>query len=259
MKPDKHTDKLIEIMEKLRDPETGCPWDIKQNINTIAPYIIEEAHEAVEAIESGNVEDICDELGDLLLQVVYCSQLAKENKWFEYGDVVYAITSKMIRRHPHVFADVKADNPQQVKENWERIKKLEKGGQGEKSVLDGVPVGLAALSVALKLQKKAAKVGFDWKEAKPIIGKVKEEIEELEVEMQNENIENIKEEVGDLLFSVVNLARHLGVDPEQALRGSNRKFRGRFEFIENELGEKIEKSDLKTMEKLWEKAKENKL
>ncbi|BCH17079.1 nucleoside triphosphate pyrophosphohydrolase [Mesorhizobium sp. L-2-11] len=271
MKPSKDISRLIEIMAALRAPETGCPWDIEQDFSTIAPYTIEEAYEVADAIARGNLDDLRDELGDLLLQVVYHAQMAEEAGEFAFGDVVQAITTKMIRRHPHVFGDDEARSAGMAKGMWEKIKaeekaekrnaRLARGHDPEdhgKGFLDSVPVALPALTRALKLQEKAARVGFDWSEATPILDKIDEEIGELRHALAKGDTASIKDEFGDMLFAVVNLGRHLKVDSEAALSGTNEKFRSRFHYVEQALersGNTLETATLDEMEALWQQAK----
>ncbi|MER8866543.1 nucleoside triphosphate pyrophosphohydrolase [Mesorhizobium sp. M0751] len=271
MKPSKDISRLIEIMAALRAPETGCPWDIEQDFSTIAPYTIEEAYEVADAIARGDLDDLRDELGDLLLQVVYHAQMAEEAGEFSFGDVVQAITTKMIRRHPHVFGDDKARSAGMAKGMWEKIKAEEKAEKRSarltrgldpedhgKGFLDSVPVALPALTRALKLQEKAARVGFDWSEAAPILDKIEEEIGELREALAKGDTAPIKDEFGDMLFAVVNLGRHLKIDSEAALSGTNEKFRSRFHYVERTLqasGSSLEEATLDEMEALWQQAK----
>ncbi|MBZ9759623.1 nucleoside triphosphate pyrophosphohydrolase [Mesorhizobium sp. CA8] len=271
MKPSKDISRLIEIMAALRAPKTGCPWDIEQNFSTIAPYTIEEAYEVADAIARGDFDDLREELGDLLLQVVYHAQMAEEIGEFAFGDVVEAITTKMIRRHPHVFGDEKARSAGMAKGMWEKIKAAEKAEKRDariargldpedhgKGYLDSVPVALPALTRALKLQEKAARVGFDWSEAAPILDKIEEEIGELREALATGDAAPIKDEFGDMLFAVVNLGRHLKLDAEAALSGTNEKFRSRFHYVEQALaasGSSLEKATLDEMEALWQQAK----
>ncbi|TPI56018.1 nucleoside triphosphate pyrophosphohydrolase [Mesorhizobium sp. B3-1-7] len=271
MKPSKDISRLIEIMAALRAPKTGCPWDIEQNFTTIAPYTIEEAYEVADAIARGDFDDLREELGDLLLQVVYHAQMAEEIGEFAFGDVVEAITTKMIRRHPHVFGDEKARSAGMAKGMWEKIKAVEKAEKRDarlargldpedhgKGYLDSVPVALPALTRALKLQEKAARVGFDWSEAAPILDKIEEEIGELREALATGDAAPIKDEFGDMLFAVVNLGRHLKLDSEAALSGTNDKFRSRFHYLEQALeasGGSLEKATLDEMEALWQQAK----
>lgn len=225
--------RLIDIMVRLRDPDGGCPWDIEQNFHTIAPYTIEEAHEVADAIERGDRADLKDELGDLLFQVVFHARMAEEEGWFGFDDVVEAVSDKLERRHPHVFGnDTVADVVEQTA-SWEAIKAAERAERGEdESVLDGVSRGLPALRRSVKLQKRAAGVGFDWPAVAPIFDKLSEEAEELKVAMANDDADNIEEEIGDLLFALTNLSRKLDVDPGSALRRSNYKFEQRFRAME---------------------------
>lgn len=255
-------------MERLRTPETGCPWDLEQDFSSIAPYTVEEAYEVADAIERNDMHDLCDELGDLLLQVVFHSQMADEQDLFTFDDVVEAVCKKMIRRHPHVFGDADARSAGAVKGLWERIKLEEATAKAEAkadqaevspdSALDGVPVALPALLRAVKLQRKAARVGFDWKELSPVIDKIDEEVEELKDEVLNGNSKATEDEIGDLLFATVNLARHLRIEPEAALHAANAKFSRRFRTVErllSERGSTPAQSTLDEMEELWTKAK----
>ncbi|WP_159585814.1 nucleoside triphosphate pyrophosphohydrolase [Chelativorans xinjiangense] len=267
MKPSKDISRLIEIMAALRDPETGCPWDVKQDFSTIAPYTIEEAYEVLDAIQRGDMHDLREELGDLLLQVVFHARMAEEAGTFDFGDVVEAITTKMIRRHPHVFGDEDAREAGMAKGMWERIKAEEKAerraerndaGDERAGYLDDVTVALPALTRALKLQEKAARVGFDWGAPRPILDKIEEEIGELREAMDEGRREAVAEEFGDLLFALVNLGRHMGLDPEAALRGTNEKFRHRFHAVERGLeadGKTLGAASLEEMEGLWQRAK----
>ncbi len=256
---------LKAIMEALRAPVTGCPWDIEQTFETIAPYTIEEAYEVADAIQRKNFADLCEELGDLLLQVIYHAQMAREAGKFEFEDVVEAINRKMIRRHPHVFGDARARTAKRAKGSWERMKAAElKDKQSQHNdtehngVLNGVPAALPALMRASKLQRKAARVGFDWPRPQPVLDKVKEEVGEIEAALPNANRAEITEEIGDVLFAVTNLARHLDIDAEHALRCANDKFVSRFESIEMALhrrGSSPEEASLDDMEELWQAAK----
>lgn len=259
---DDETAKLLAIMKKLRDPVGGCPWDLEQNFSTIAPYTIEEAYEVADAIERGDFEDLKDELGDLLLQVVFHARMAEETGYFDYKDVVVAICTKMVRRHPHVFQGKTGQDTSAVRESWEDIKRAErdeKSLKGKKnSLLDDVPNALPALIRALKLQNRAAEVGFDWPSPTDVVEKIAEEAAELAEASETNDAAKIGEEFGDLLFAVANLARHLKVDPEAALRAANAKFVRRFGEIEVGLhaaGKSLEKASLDEMEALWNKAK----
>ncbi|MFN3321252.1 MAG: nucleoside triphosphate pyrophosphohydrolase [Allorhizobium sp.] len=262
--------RLLEIMAALRQPETGCPWDIVQTFETIKPYTIEEAYEVADAIERKDPDDLCEELGDLLLQVVFHARIAEEAGQFNFGDVVEAITRKMIRRHPHVFARSDADTPEAVKAQWDAIKQQEKAerlarrfarGSAEDpdtGYLGSVQRSFPALTEALKLQERAAKVGFDWSEAAPILDKIEEEIGELREALAENKPDKVKDELGDLIFALVNIGRHVGAEPEQALRGTNTKFRNRFNYIETSLqasGETLVDASLERMEELWQAAK----
>ncbi len=249
-------DTLLAIMQALRTPVTGCPWDLEQSFETIAPYTIEEAYEVADAIASGSREHLKEELGDLLLQPVYHAQMAAEEGAFDFADVVEGVVSKMIRRHPHVFGDDAARSAGVAKGFWEENKAQERAAKGEtrKGTLDGIPLALPGLTRAIKLQSKAAKVGFDWPSVDNVYDKITEEIEEFRVAPQ----EDKAAEFGDLLFAVANVARHLGIDPEAALRSTNAKFERRFAFIEKglaALGKKPEASNLTEMDALWDQAK----
>lgn len=255
-------EELLRVMARLRDPENGCPWDREQTFATIAPYTIEEAYEVADAIAREDLDGLKDELGDLLLQVVYHARMAEEQGRFAFADVVDAITAKMIRRHPHVFEDTRLREEFEQSGTWERIKAVEKAsrGSGEGSLLDDVPVALPALSRAVKLQKRAASVGFDWPSLTPVLAKAEEELTELKSALADKGgTEKITEEFGDLLFVMANVARHLGVDPESALRDANAKFMRRFAHIEAALragGRLPEQSTLEEMDQLWDEAKE---
>ncbi|MWV17859.1 nucleoside triphosphate pyrophosphohydrolase [Pseudomonas sp. L-22-4S-12] len=264
-------DDLLHLMARLRDPQHGCPWDLKQSYATIVPYTIEEAYEVADAIERSDFEHLPGELGDLLFQVVYYSQLAREEGRFEFAQVVDGITAKLIRRHPHVFVDgdlygapdAARLEEAAVKQRWEELKaeeRAEKAAAPEQlSLLDDVPNALPALSRAAKLQKRAARVGFDWPEALPVVDKVREELDEVLEAMSENDPQAIAEEIGDLLFVVTNLARHLKVDPETALRSANGKFERRFRFIEQTLraaGQPIENCSLEQLDALWGEAKQ---
>jgi ATP diphosphatase len=263
MTPSREIERLLKIMSALRTPQTGCPWDLAQNFSTIAPYTLEEAYEVADAIARGDIADLKDELGDLLLQVVFHARIAEEQGAFDFGDVVLAITEKLIRRHPHVFADATSHTPRAVEGLWERIKAEEKAANktGQRGALAGVPVALPALSRALKLQDKASKVGFDWNDPRAVLRKIREEAEEIEAELDREEVDKAATggEVGDLLFAVVNLARHLDADPEATLRQTNLKFERRFAAIEHALaarGKAPQQASLEEMDTLWNEAKE---
>lgn len=254
---------LLEIMAQLRDPETGCPWDIEQDFKSIAPYTIEEAYEVADAISRNDLAALKDELGDLLLQVVYHARMAEEENRFDFGDVTDAITAKMIRRHPHVFGDAVIEGSDAQTANWEAIKASERAEKQKPnalpSVLDDVPTALPAMKRAEKLQKRAARVGFDWPETAPVFDKIREEIGELEAELTaGSDSDRIEDELGDLLFAVVNLARKIKVEPGSALRQTNLKFEQRFRYIERMLAKERrapQDASLDELEDLWQQAK----
>lgn len=228
--------RLLDVMARLRDPQGGCPWDLEQTFATIAPYTIEEAYEVAEAIAHDDMAALKDELGDLLFQAVYHAQMASEVGAFTFADVVAAITDKMIRRHPHVFGAARIDTASAQTAAWEEMKAQERAAKQQTSVLDGVPLALPALTRAVKLQKRAGRVGFDWRDVRPVLAKLREEIDELEAEIAAAApAASIEEEFGDMLFVMANLARHLDFDPEQALRAANAKFERRFRAIEERL------------------------
>ena len=268
MTPSRDISRLIEIMAALRTPVTGCPWDLEQDFATIMPYTIEEAYEVADAITRGDFDDLREELGDLLLQVVYHARMAEEQNAFAFGDVVEAITKKMIRRHPHVFADKDGNiAPAGVKSAWERIKAEEKAERAARrppeethhaSLLSGIKAGQPALTRAMALQRKASTVGFDWNDPRAVLAKIREEADEIEAALEGGNADELAEETGDLLFALVNLARHIGADPETALRGTNAKFERRFAYIERALaakGRSLEDATLEEMDALWNEAK----
>ena len=266
MKPSPDIARLVEIMAALRTPGTGCPWDLEQDFATIAPYTIEEAYEVADAIERGDFGDLRDELGDLLFQVVFHARMAQEAGQFGFGDVVQAIAEKLVRRHPHVFGDARGLSAEAVKELWDRIKSQEKTERAARrgtddaatGALAGVPASLPALTRALKLQQKAGKVGFDWNDPFAVLAKIREEADEISAALASGDRAGAAAETGDLLFAVVNLARHLDADPEAALRATNAKFERRFAFIEAALaarGKKPEQSSLEEMDGLWNAAK----
>jgi MazG family protein len=253
-------DRLLAIMARLRDPKDGCPWDLEQSFETIIPYTIEEAYEVADAIERGDMTALRDELGDLLLQVVFHAQMASENGSFDFADVAAASSEKMERRHPHVFGEARIENATAQTQAWEVQKATERAAGGEASVLAGVARGLPALLRAFKLQNRAARVGFDWPDPEGALAKLREEIEELAAEITPDPEPSVAlaEEVGDVLFSAVNLARKLGVEPEDALRRGNAKFERRFAYIEKSLaaqGRAPEETSLEDMEALWQQAK----
>jgi MazG family protein len=249
---------LLEIMRRLRAPQGGCPWDLEQTFETIAPYTIEEAYEVADAIARGSMEDLVDELGDLLFQVVFHAQMAREAGAFDFADVARAIVGKMIRRHPHVFGDAQARTAEEQTEAWEETKARERSAKAQASVLDGVAVGLPALTRALKLSRRAARVGFVWPSTREVVAKLHEEVAELEAELERGDRHRARQELGDILFVCANLARELDVDPEAALRETNDKFVRRFSFIERalaEAGSSPESSTLEEMDALWNEAK----
>jgi ATP diphosphatase len=268
MTPSRDISRLLDIMAQLRNPGSGCPWDLDQDFSTIAPYTIEEAYEVADAIARNDLDDLRDELGDLLLQVVFHARMAEEQNAFSFGDVVEAITRKMIRRHPHVFADAGGKlTPADVKGAWERIKAEEKAEraarrpQGEaahRSLLSSVKAGQPALIRAMELQRKASSVGFDWNDPRAVLHKIREEADEIEAALDRGDAEELAGETGDLLFALVNLARHVGADPEMALRRTNAKFERRFAYIERTLAAQsrsLESASLQEMDALWNEAK----
>lgn len=310
MQPSSDIRRLIEIMAALRTPKTGCPWDLEQTHQSLTPYALEEAYEVVDAIERGDMEGLRDELGDLLLQVVFHAQLAQETGHFAFGDVVEAVTGKLVRRHPHVFSDAAKPKPAKSgvdkiweamrarramldggieledegpdhglvaamrsaedkvafsNETWESIKAAErkaKAGAAPGTVLSGVPHALPGLSRAVKLQRKASTVGFDWSDARLVLAKIREEIDEIEEAFADGGAERVGDEIGDLVFAVANLARHAEVDPEAAVRATNRKFERRFAFIEAKLAERSSSpkdASLDEMEALWQEAKRSEI
>jgi MazG family protein len=256
--PGQPLDRLLAVMARLRDPEHGCPWDKEQTFATVAPYTVEEAYEVADAIERGDIGDLKEELGDLLFQVVFHSRIAEEAGQFKFDDVANAITDKMIRRHPHVFEDAHYRDVSEQTNAWEASKAAERVAKGKTaSLLDDIPAGLPALTRAVKLTKRAARVGFDWPSTREVLEKLTEEIGELEAEIGGDR-ERIRDELGDVLFVLANLARKLDVEPEDALRSSNAKFARRFQHIEGALaadGRSPAQSDLAEMDRLWDEAK----
>ncbi len=252
-------ERLLEIMRRLRDPETGCPWDIEQDFDSIAPYTIEEAYEVADAIARRDWAELEGELGDLLLQSVYHTAMGEEAGHFTFQSVVRNISDKMVARHPHVFGDESRDkSAEQQTKDWEAIKAAERAGKAQGGTLDGVAIGLPALLRALKLQKRAARVGFDWPETTQVLDKITEEAAELVEAKDKLTPDKVEEEYGDLLFVMANLGRHLGLDPEAALRRANAKFTRRFEGIEARLatqGKTPQDSDLAEMDALWNEVK----
>lgn len=251
-----HTAQLLAIMAQLRNPNGGCPWDLEQDFSTIAPYTIEEAYEVAEAIAQGDRAALREELGDLLLQVVFHSQMAAEEDSFTFEDVAQVINEKMIRRHPHVFGDAVVNDAEAQTANWETIKAEErKHKQDDPSVLANVPAALPALMRAQKLQARAARVGFDWPDISGVIAKVREELAEVEEALEQGDKAKVQEEIGDLLFAATNLARFAGADAETSLRDANAKFNRRFRYVEQQLGKPMPEATLDEMEALWVEAK----
>lgn len=245
-------------MSQLRDKENGCEWDKEQTFQSIAPHTIEEAYEVVDAINRSNIPDLKEELGDLLLQVVFLSQIASEDNLFNFNDVVQTITQKLIRRHPYVFSEKRDHSSEEQMDQWEEIKQEERELKKQSGILDGIAINLPALKRSQKIQKRAAKVGFDWPDSKGVFKKIKEEIRELEEAIESKNQESMKEEVGDLLMIITNLAQKLDVDSEEALKGSNEKFIHRFSYIESKLNDsdkKFEDSSLALLDELWDESK----
>lgn len=257
--PDGGMPRLLEIMRRLRDPQTGCPWDIEQDFGSIAPYTIEEAYEVADAIARSDWAELEGELGDLLLQTVYHTQMGQEAGHFSFESVVQSISDKMVARHPHVFGDESRDkSAEQQTADWEKIKAAERAGKKQTRALDGVAAGLPALTRAVKLQKRAARVGFDWPDTSHVIDKMIEEAAELVEARETLTQTEVEEEFGDLMFVVANLARHLDIDPEAALRGTNAKFTRRFAAVEDALaakGKTPSDSDLAEMDALWDEVK----
>jgi len=256
-------DDLLYLMARLRDPQSGCPWDITQDYASIAPSTLEEAYEVVDAIEKQDFAHLKEELGDLLFQVIFYSQLGKEEDRFEFAGVVSGLVAKLIRRHPHVFPEgtlhSRVENrhtlPGDVKARWEAIKQQERAEKGAQGLLADVPLNLPALSRAAKLQKRAASVGFDWDDVYGPIAKVREELMEVEAELDSGDEAALEEELGDLLFAVVNIARYQKIDPEQALRRANQKFEQRFHFIETNSPTPLTETSIHEMNRLWDEAK----
>ena len=252
-------DKLKTIMAALRTPETGCPWDLQQDFVSIAPYTLEEAYEVTDAIERGDMDDLKEELGDLLLQVVFHARMAEEAALFDFDDVVDAISDKMIRRHPHVFGDKDADNADAVRQSWEEIKaqeKAEKGKSDGDSLMDDIPLTLPGLSRAVKIQNRAARIQFDWPDIEPVFDKLQEEIAEVREAIKSGSADAMEDEIGDLLFVVANIARHLKIDPEKAVRRTNGKFISRFKHLEALAAQSDKETlTLEELEAFWQAAK----
>lgn len=244
-------EKLLKTIETLRGP-SGCPWDREQTMKSLKPFLIEEAYEVLDVMEEGGTK-LKEELGDLLLQILLQSEIQKEAGLFKFEDVVEVLNEKLIRRHPHVFGEIVANTPEEVMVNWEEVKRGEESHKDRESVLDGIPKMMPQLLRAIKLQKKAAKAGFDWEDHRGVLEKIKEEIAEIEEAVDSREREHIEEEVGDLLFSVVNLARKLKINPEDAIENTNKKFESRFRYIESKID--IKNATLKEMERYWEEAK----
>jgi len=256
------TETLLNVMARLRDPDSGCAWDIEQSFETIAPYTVEEAYEVADAIERKDAQALREELGDLLLQVVFHAQIAKDQGLFEFEDVAQSIASKMIERHPHVFGDTVFDSVDAQKAHWELLKQQEREKRADEclSALDGVALALPALTRAEKIQKRAARVGFDWCTVEPVLDKLDEEVSEFKLAVEQGSVPEIENEIGDLLFTVVNIARHLKVDAEQALKQSTSKFESRFKYVENTVNaddKSMEDVDEVSLDKLWRDAKQS--
>ena len=252
-------ERILNVMAALRHPETGCPWDLQQDFPSIAPYTLEEAYEVTDAIERGDMDDLKDELGDLLLQVVFHARMAEESDLFDFDDVVNAISDKMIRRHPHVFGDADADNPEAVRQSWEEIKAQAKAEQGKSeadSLMDDIPLALPGLSRAVKIQNRAARIQFDWPDIEPVFDKLQEEIGEVREAIKSGSADAMEDEIGDLLFVVANIARHLKIDPEKAVRRTNGKFISRFKHLEAQVAQSNKESlTLEELETFWQAAK----
>ena len=256
----KELDRLVNIIKELRNPKTGCPWDIKQTSKSLIPNFIEELYETVEAIESGNNTDLKEELGDLLMHIIMQIEIANEKSEMTLEEILDGISDKLVLRHPHIFGDKQNLSVEEIKANWEKIKNL-KEKKSRDSVLEGIPMKMPAIIVAQRIQEKAASVGFDWKTLEPVFDKIEEEIQECKKAIKNKDHDNIEEEIGDILFSVINLSRNLDIDAETALRRTINKFNSRFQFVEKNLkneGKNIYETSLEEMDKLWEMAKKEK-
>jgi tetrapyrrole methylase family protein/MazG family protein len=257
MKNENAINRLLDVMRRLRAPD-GCPWDREQTIESLRGNLIEETYEVVDAMDSGDRTALCEELGDLLLQVVFQSQIADEEGVFNFDDVARGIADKLVRRHPHVFGDVQADTPDEVIKNWERIKKTEKGGDTPRSLVDGIPKHLPALSKAHLVQKRVAKVGFEWDEISGVVDKLEEELAEVKQAMEQKDADAVREELGDLLFSTVNLNRYLGHESEELLNENIAKFMRRFQSLENRLhaeNREIDECSIDELEAVWQAVK----
>jgi ATP diphosphatase len=273
MTKNKHLQDLLDIMQRLRDPETGCPWDNKQTFSSVVPHTIEEVYELADAIEMQDFSDLKGELGDLLFQVVFYAQIAKEQGLFEFSDILETLNEKLVRRHPHVFAQAEFGDEQAVHANWEKEKQKERLQKAssmnqQESVLDNIPLALPALNRAYKIQKRCANVGFDWAELEPVVAKIHEEIDEVLVEVKRTDLTDqqkqarIEDELGDLLFANVNLVRHLSADPETVLRQANKKFEKRFRLVEQQVlknGKIMEQCSLDELDKIWDEVKKLKV
>lgn len=256
----KHTQRLLNIMRTLRDPERGCPWDKKQTFTSIVPHTLEEAYEVADAIESGDMAELEGELGDLLFQVVFYAQLGQEEALFDFESIAKAMSDKLIRRHPHVFSDMSLESDEAIKQNWEKLKQQERQSKNSKntSLLDDLPKSFPALSLAQKMQKRVGRHGFDWPDLDGVIDKLEEEVAELKEAIKSQDKDHIEEELGDVLFSCVNLSRHLKVDPEAALRKSCRKFEQRFRVLESLINKDsltVDSASLEQLEDAWQQAK----
>lgn len=256
----KQTERLLGIMQSLRDPDKGCPWDKKQTFETVVPHTLEEAYEVADAIENGDMAELEGELGDLLFQVVFYAQLGREEGLFDFESIAKAMCDKLVRRHPHVFSDVTLDTDEAIKKNWEKLKQQERQTKNQEntSLLDDLPRSFPALSLAQKMQKRVGRHGFDWPDVGGVIEKLEEEVAELKEAISNNDIAHMEEELGDVLFSCVNLSRHLKLDPEAALRKSCRKFEQRFRALETLIdndGLSIDSASLEQLEAAWQKAK----
>ena len=256
----KHTQRLLNIMRTLRDPERGCPWDKKQTFTSIVPHTLEEAYEVADAIESGDMAELEGELGDLLFQVVFYAQLGQEEALFDFESIAKAMSDKLIRRHPHVFSDMSLESDEAIKQNWEKLKQQERQSKNSKntSLLDDLPKSFPALSLAQKMQKRVGRHGFDWPDLDGVIDKLEEEVAELKEAIKSQDKDHIEEELGDVLFSCVNLSRHLKVDPEAALRKSCRKFEQRFRVLESLIDKDsltVDSASLEQLEDAWQQAK----